>query len=107
MSIKTDDFAPPPSPREASRMVSAAPVSNSEEAIERALRNALDVGRRMHQRQFPVAGSRRLEKADRRQLGRQAIAQAAVLAHGKAVPFGQGQYEMVGVIGVHGCEGEF
>jgi len=41
MSIKTDDFAPPPSPREASRMVSAAPVSNSEEAIERALRPKL------------------------------------------------------------------
>ena len=34
MSIKTDDFAMPPSPR----VVSAAPVSNSEEAIERALR---------------------------------------------------------------------
>ncbi|MEY5028458.1 MAG: Holliday junction ATP-dependent helicase RuvB [Pseudomonadota bacterium] len=34
MSIKTDDFAPAPSPR----VVSAAPVSNSEEAIERALR---------------------------------------------------------------------
>ncbi len=38
MSIKTDDFALPPTPRETSRMVSAAPVSNSEEAIERALR---------------------------------------------------------------------
>ena len=36
MSIKTDDFAP--APRETQRMVSAAPVSNSEEAIERALR---------------------------------------------------------------------
>ena len=36
MSIKTDDFAP--APRETSRMVSAAPVSGSEEAIERALR---------------------------------------------------------------------
>jgi Holliday junction DNA helicase RuvB len=34
MSIKTDDFALPPTPR----VVSAAPVSNSEEAIERALR---------------------------------------------------------------------
>ena len=34
MSIKTDDFAPAPSPR----VVSAAPVSNNEEAIERALR---------------------------------------------------------------------
>ena len=38
MSIKTDDFAMPPTPRETSRVVSAAPVSNSEEAIERALR---------------------------------------------------------------------
>ena len=38
MSIKTDDFALPPTPREPSRMVSAAPVSHSEEAIERALR---------------------------------------------------------------------
>jgi holliday junction DNA helicase RuvB len=38
MSIKTDDFALPPTPRETSRVVSAAPVSNSEEAIERALR---------------------------------------------------------------------
>ncbi len=34
MSIKTDDFAMPPTPR----VVSAAPVSNNEEAIERALR---------------------------------------------------------------------
>ncbi|MFM7025228.1 MAG: Holliday junction branch migration DNA helicase RuvB [Limnohabitans sp.] len=34
MSIKTDDFALPPTPR----VVSAAPVSNNEEAIERALR---------------------------------------------------------------------
>ena len=34
MSIKTDDFALPPT----TRVVSAAPVSNSEEAIERALR---------------------------------------------------------------------
>jgi Holliday junction DNA helicase RuvB len=34
VSIQTDDFAPPP----ASRMVSAAPVSPQEEAIERALR---------------------------------------------------------------------
>ena len=34
MTIKTDDFALPPTPR----VVSAAPVSNSEEAIERALR---------------------------------------------------------------------
>ena len=38
MSIKTDDFGLPPVPREPSRVVSAAPVSNSEEAIERALR---------------------------------------------------------------------
>ena len=38
MSIKTDDFALPPTPRESTRVVSAAPVSNSEEAIERALR---------------------------------------------------------------------
>jgi len=38
MSIKTDDFALPPTPREPSRVVSAAPVSHSEEAIERALR---------------------------------------------------------------------
>ena len=38
MSIKTDDFGLPPAPRESTRVVSAAPVSNSEEAIERALR---------------------------------------------------------------------
>ena len=38
MSIKTDDFGLPPTPRESTRMVSPAPVSNSEEAIERALR---------------------------------------------------------------------
>ena len=38
MSIKTDDFALPPTPRETTRVVSAAPVSNGEEAIERALR---------------------------------------------------------------------
>ncbi len=38
MSIKTDDFGLPPPSREPSRVVSAAPVSNSEEAIERALR---------------------------------------------------------------------
>ncbi len=33
MSIQTDDFAPAPQ-----RVVSAAPVSNTEEAMERALR---------------------------------------------------------------------
>ena len=38
MSIKTDDFGLPPAPRESARVVSAVPVSNSEEAIERALR---------------------------------------------------------------------
>ena len=37
MSIRTDDFLPEPVPR----VVSAAPVSNSEEAIERALRPKL------------------------------------------------------------------
>jgi Holliday junction DNA helicase RuvB len=41
MSIKTDDFAAPPAPRDSSRVVSAAPVSNNEEAIERALRPKL------------------------------------------------------------------
>ena len=41
MSIKTDDFAPPPAPRESSRVVSADPVSHTEEAIERALRPKL------------------------------------------------------------------
>ena len=39
MSIQTDDFSVPPAA--ASRMVSAAPVSSSEEAIERALRPKL------------------------------------------------------------------
>ncbi|MFY8179025.1 MAG: AAA family ATPase, partial [Limnohabitans sp.] len=38
MSIQTDDFAPSPMP---SRVVSAAPVSPNEEAIERALRPKL------------------------------------------------------------------
>ncbi len=38
MSIKTDDFGLPSAPHESTRVVSAAPVSNSEEAIERALR---------------------------------------------------------------------
>ena len=37
MSIRTDDFAPQPEPR----VISAAPVSNQEEAIERALRPKL------------------------------------------------------------------
>jgi holliday junction DNA helicase RuvB len=37
MSIRTDDFAPPPEPR----VISAAPVSHQEEAIERALRPKL------------------------------------------------------------------
>ncbi|MDO8284378.1 MAG: Holliday junction branch migration DNA helicase RuvB, partial [Rhodoferax sp.] len=37
MSIQTDDFAAPP----AKRMVSAAPTSPQEEAIERALRPKL------------------------------------------------------------------
>ena len=41
MSIKTDDFAPPPGPREPARVVSADPVSHNEEAIERALRPKL------------------------------------------------------------------
>jgi len=37
MSIRTDDFAPPPEPR----VISAGPVSRQEEAIERALRPKL------------------------------------------------------------------
>ncbi len=37
MSIQTDDFAPSP----ASRVVSAAPTSPNEEAVERALRPKL------------------------------------------------------------------
>jgi Holliday junction DNA helicase RuvB len=37
MSIRTDDFAPPPEPR----VISAAPASHQEEAIERALRPKL------------------------------------------------------------------
>ncbi len=37
MSIRTDDFAPQPEPR----VISAAPVSHQEEAIERALRPKL------------------------------------------------------------------
>ena len=38
MSIKTDDFAPAPAPREPARVLSASPTSHGEEAIERALR---------------------------------------------------------------------
>ena len=42
MSIKTDDFAPAPAPRESAReparVLSASPASHGEEAIERALR---------------------------------------------------------------------
>nr|WP_315493770.1 Holliday junction branch migration DNA helicase RuvB [uncultured Rhodoferax sp.] len=41
MSIQTDDFAVPPLPAGTSRVVSAAPTSSSEEAIERALRPKL------------------------------------------------------------------
>ena len=41
VSIQTDDFAVPPLPAGASRVVSAAPTSSSEEAIERALRPKL------------------------------------------------------------------
>jgi Holliday junction DNA helicase RuvB len=41
VSIQTDDFAVPPLPASASRVVSAAPTSSSEEAIERALRPKL------------------------------------------------------------------
>jgi len=41
VSIQTDDFAIPPLPAGASRVVSAVPTSTSEEAIERALRPKL------------------------------------------------------------------
>ncbi|MFY8044045.1 MAG: Holliday junction branch migration DNA helicase RuvB, partial [Rhodoferax sp.] len=41
MSIQTDDFAVPPVPAASNRVVSAAPTSSSEEAIERALRPKL------------------------------------------------------------------
>jgi len=41
MSIQTDDFASPLSPASAARVISAAPVSPKEEAIERALRPKL------------------------------------------------------------------
>ena len=41
MSIHTDDFAPAPAPAPHKRMVSAAPASPQEEAIERALRPKL------------------------------------------------------------------
>jgi hypothetical protein len=36
------------------------------------------------------------------QFGTQAVAQTAVLVHGKAMPLGQRQDKVVGVIGVHG-----
>ena len=39
MSIHTDDFAPAPAPHK--RVISAAPASPQEEAIERALRPKL------------------------------------------------------------------
>jgi len=64
--------------------------------------DALDVGRRVHQRQLAVAGRGRLGKAQGRQLGRQTLAQAAVLAHRKAVALGQGQDKVVGVERLHG-----
>jgi len=69
--------------------------------IQGALRDALDVGRGVHQRQLAIAGGWGLRQRDARQLGHQPVTQAAVLVHRKAVAFGQRQDKVVGVEGVH------
>ena len=62
---------------------------------------ALTYTRRVHQRQFAVAGRQRLVHADRRQLALDRLAQQAVLAHREAVARRQLQREVVGVEGLH------
>ena len=69
--------------------------------VQRAGLDGLDVRRQMDQRQFAIAGRQRLAQPHLRQFGREALAQAAVLGHGKAVAAGQGQDEVVGVESVH------
>jgi hypothetical protein len=56
----------------------------------------------VHKSQLTVAGRQGLSHDHRRQFSSQALAQAAVFRHRKAVTAGQGQNEMVGVEGVHG-----
>ena len=70
--------------------------------IQAALGHALDVSGRVHQCQLTIAGGGRFLHLNARQFGTQAVAQAAVLVHGKAMPLGQRQNKVVGVIGVHG-----
>ncbi len=70
--------------------------------VQRALADRTDVARRMRQRQLTVAGGQRLPQTHLRPFGGQALAQAPVLRHREAVPAGQGQDEVVGVVSVHG-----
>jgi hypothetical protein len=56
----------------------------------------------MNQRQLTIAGRRRFAHEDPGQLLREPVPQSAVLAHRKAVAFGQRQDKVVGVISVHG-----
>jgi len=60
-----------------------------------------NVARRVHQGKFPIAGRQRLTQAHLRKGLGQGLAQQAVLGHGKPVPVGQRQHEMVGVEGLH------
>jgi hypothetical protein len=64
--------------------------------------DALDIGGRMHQRQFTIAGRWRLGEPDLRQAGGDAIAQQPVLGHRKPVPRWQRKHELVGIERLHG-----
>ena len=63
--------------------------------------NALDVLRRMGQRQLPRRCRLRLGKHDTGKFGDDALAQHPVLRHREPVPLRQRQDESIAVVGVH------
>jgi hypothetical protein len=54
----------------------------------------------VRQCQFPVSGSRCLRHLHGRQFADNAVTQQPVFGHGKAVTFGERQYEMISVEGL-------
>lgn len=63
--------------------------------------NGVDIARRVGQGQFAVGRGRRHLQRHAGQVRSHGVAQQAVLGHGKTVPLGQRQHELVCVIGMH------
>jgi hypothetical protein len=60
-----------------------------------------NVARVVDQSQFPIGRGQGLLQLNLGQMHGQALTQSRILGHGKAVPIGQRQHEMIGVEGLH------